>query len=251
MAPEITHRDLTRAAARWILDISGIHAATYELAVDGGQADAIGVSTPDPAAATELRVGEYARAQQYRHDAYNKRCAKAAKKRGDLFEPIDFGSTSPAWLAGYRERSIKRLAGPSLVVIAECKRTRSDLLADLRAQKLRRYEAAASHCWLVANAEVVRGDAAEISRWQKDRDAAVAQLEADGLPAAWGIAIVGGAWADGVRRVFSIRDAQRLREPEPWEIQGWADRMLQSMCQRVVGARSSPMADEHDVEARR
>lgn len=248
----MTHRDLTRAAARWLLDFSGIHAATYELAVDGGQADAIGVSCPDPAAAVESLCAEYTRARQYAEDAYNKRAAKAAKKHGRLFEPVNVGHAPPAWLTGYRERSIKRLAGPSLVVIAECKRTRSDLLADLRAQKLRRYELAASHCWLVATAEALRGDASEISRWQKDRDAAVAQTEADGLPATWGIAVVDDrAWGDGVRRVFPIRDAQRLREPEPWEVQGWADRMLQSMCQRVVGARSSPMADEHDVEAGR
>lgn len=64
-----------------------------------------------------------------------------------------------------------------------------------------------------------------------------AWLAADGLPEAWGVLVVDGP----PRRV--LRPARGLREPEPWEVVGWAGRICASYTQRGL-LRASPMAGE-------
>lgn len=232
---EPTHRDLCRAAARWLL--SGLSAATYEIAFNGGQADAIGITTPEPAATVDLRGREYATAHIRREERQQARLRKRNPAAG-LWE-ID--RTPPPGLGGYQSRMLDRLAVPPRVVVAECKRTRSDLLADLRVGKLRAYEPAATHCWLVATREAFRVPT-DRHVTTADIAEAAAQATADGLPEAWGIALVATDRSGSVRVAHIARDAARLRDAEPWEVRAWADRMLASMCHRALG--DGPMADE-------
>lgn len=223
---ERTHRDLTRIAARWLLDCPGIYAASYEVAFDGGQADALGVSTPDPRAEVELRCNEYRNAG-----------IRAATRDG-------FPAEDPEWLPRYRAGALKRHGARPRVVVVECKRTRADLQADLRAGKLRRYEVAATHCWLLATDEALAaGRAPRGSRYRAGGDpydaATLHRLRAEGLPDSWGVLTLPA----GSQVPHELRDARRLRTVEGWEVRAWADRMLASMCYRVVRGRS-PMADE-------
>lgn len=51
----------------------------------------------------------------------------------------------------------KPRARPKRVTIVECKRTRSDLLQDLRKGKYRKYERNSTHCYIAGTSEAFRG----------------------------------------------------------------------------------------------
>lgn len=223
---EPTHRDLARAAARWLLEDRGIYAAAYELGFDGGQADAVGVTVPDPDASVALRVDEHTRAYHRNLKQYPAHAAGLVGR--------------PAWLDGYRARSLARARVAPRVVVVEVKRTRSDLLADLRVGKLRRYESAATHCYLL-----IAGPCVGLSwmPWwpEEEQGRALHVLAADGLPDAWGV--LGAVQGRQGVRVERLRAPGRIREAEPWEVQAWADRMLRSMSHRIL-SRTGPTSGE-------
>ena len=225
-----THRDLCRLAAGWLLSSTGrnLHAAVDELSFDGGVADALGISTPNPCAETELRARTYASLAAWKDKQREKREAAHAKAAGRDPHPYNaegVAEVRTAWIDKYRQEKAKRLSGPGQIVVVECKRTRSDLLADLRAGKLRRYEAAATECYLLASMPAL-GINAHTSLTDAERDHA-----APGLPPEWGILTVSPRGG-----VYPIRPATRLREPDEWETQAWADRMLASYTFRAARA---------------
>lgn len=63
------------------------------------------------------------------------------------------------------------------IVVCECKRTRADLLADLRAGKMFKYESSSSHCYLAGTAEALGDDPLN-------------DLTARGLPSHWGVLLL-------------------------------------------------------------
>lgn len=147
------HRDLCRAAARWLVSAHGrnLFAGAYEIAFDGGVADALGISCPDPAADVAFRAREYqvlravAEAKRQRRIA-RRGTLRDAQRAAPLFAPLT-GTEAP--VEPRHHRAVERHGAP-VVAVVECKAQRADLLADLREQKLRRYERAASECWLYA-----------------------------------------------------------------------------------------------------
>jgi len=225
-----THRDLCRLAAGWLLSSTGhnLYAAVDELSFDGGVADAIGISTPNPCAETELRARAYASLAAWKDKQREKRANAHLKRQGmpPLVPPPEGWAVTTehpgwkTWIERYRQEKAKRLSGPGRIVIVECKRTRSDLLADLRAGKLRRYEAAATECYLLATTPALA-----IAAHTALTTAEIEAVTALGLPSEWGILTVSPRGG-----VYQIREATRLREPEAWETQAWADRMLASQC---------------------
>jgi hypothetical protein len=230
-----THRDLCKLAAGWLLSSTGrnLHAAVDELSFDGGVADALGISTPNPCAETELRARTFASLAAWRDKQRLKRANAHLKRQGmppQIPPPEGWAVTTEhpgwtPWLDRYRQEKAKRLSGAGQIVVVECKRTRSDLLADLRAGKLRRYEAAATECYLLATMPALGIDA-YMGLTDAERDHA-----APGLPGEWGILTVSPRGG-----VYPIRNAERIREPDEWEIQAWADRMLASYTFRAARA---------------
>jgi hypothetical protein len=225
----MTHREMCREAARWLLNQRNLFASAYEVTFDGGVADAMGVSEPDPCAGIELRIGEYARTRAIR-DA--KAARRLARKKGEAITAPLFGSlpapSEPAWAAATRTRRAKAAPLP-VVAVVECKRTRSDWLADAREQKLRRYEPASSECWLLVMPDVL----ALPEEMAQSREHVCARLDGDGLPAHWGVlvldAVRGGTW-----QAWRARDARPHRVVTDWEVVGWAGRMLRSMAYRTL-----------------
>lgn len=86
--------------------------------------------------------------------------------------------------------------GDGQIRIIEVKRTRADLLADLRARKMvRKYPPRSTHCALALGPDVIDG--------RSSREV-LAELEALGLPASWGVLRIcpGKSWgADSIRAV--------------------------------------------------
>lgn len=214
----MNHRDLCKIAARWLLSRNGrgLYASAYEVAFDGGFADAIGVSCPDPAADTAIRFAEYARLRGIRDAKMNARLRrKQGGPVGPLFADVPVVEAYPHELTRAAAR-VARAVAPTIAV-CEVKRTRSDWLADARAQKLRRYEPAATECWLLVAHGVVSG-----------ADNAVASLTADGLPDGWGVLLADPRYSHPSR----LRNATPHRAGEDWEVGAWSARMLRSMAYR-------------------
>jgi hypothetical protein len=241
----VNHRDLCRVAARWLVSPRGrhLHAACYELAFDGGVADAVGISCPDPAADVAFRAREY---QQLRAIAAAKMERRMARKgtlrdaqRGSpLFSDLKLGDVP----VQARHHSQVERHGPPVVAVVECKVSRSDFLADVREQKLRRYERGASENWIAAPLTAYLSPAVKVPKLAMDRleaDAVLALLRAladDGLPSTWGVLVARDAGA-----LVPIRDAFR-GEVEAWEVVGWSGRIAASYSHRALGA--GPMAKE-------
>ena len=118
---EVTHRDLARAAAAYLLEQRWCSVAFWELALPGGgQADAVGISDPS---------------DDYWRRLYDRHIANPARNRHP----------------GKRK--------PARIHVVEVKRHRSDLLADLRAGKMLQYERSATHCSLLVHPDcLLTGD---------------------------------------------------------------------------------------------
>lgn len=245
----MTHRDLCRAAAAWLLSAHGrnLYAATYEIAFDGGVADALGITCPDPAADVAFRAREY---QALRAVAEAKMARRLARKGG--MTERDAQRTSPLFAPQVgaevpteprHARQVERHGAP-VVAVVECKVSRSDFLADVREQKLTRYERAASECWLMAPLSALCSSGMTAPRLSVEgldavgRLALLDSLAEDGLPASWGVVIHGGRWPRVVRQ-------PARREVEPWEVVGWSGRIAASYAHRALG--TGRMKEEIDA----
>lgn len=92
--------------------------------------------------------------------------------------------------------STKKARVPYKICVAEVKRTRPDLLQDLQAKKMLKYERASTHCYLAATPEALGN--------QSDKDV-IQDLTRRGLPPHWGLLVIHGSTCR------SIRPAQRHR----------------------------------------
>jgi hypothetical protein len=88
------------------------------------------------------------------------------------------------------------------ITIIEVKRTRSDLLADLKKGKLLKYEAQGTHCYLAATPEALRLDKLTATEVLQD-------LQDRGLPAHWGVLSINDS-----KTVHVVRSCKRHR-PTP------------------------------------
>lgn len=84
----------------------------------------------------------------------------------------------------------KNIVDPRICVI-EVKRTRTDLLADLRVKKMLKYEPHASHCYLALGPEFDKS--------------ILKELPTLGLPAHWGVILFQGSEFKSIRAAHSIR----------------------------------------------
>lgn len=238
-----SHRDLCRYTARWMISAHGrnLHAAAYEIACDGGVADALGISCPDPAADVAFRAREYQALQATAEAKRQRRIARGGKMAtAPMFGSL-VGADVPVQPRHHRQ--VERHGAP-VVAVAECKVSRADLLADLGERKMLRYTRAASECWLVVSSVVVL-TSPRVTAPRLDvelltatgRAALLESLAVDGLPETWGVAVA------SERLPTIVRDAAR-REVEPWEVVGWAGRIAASYSYRALGIGSSPMTKE-------
>lgn len=234
----MTHRDLCRYAARWMISAQGrnLHAAAYEIACDGGVADALGISCPDPAADVAFRAREY---QALRATAVAKMERRRKGKREPMFTSLV--GIEPK-VEPRHHRQVERHGSP-VVAVAECKVSRGDLLADLGERKMLRYERAASECWLFVSSTLVVSSARmtcarlDVEHLTPTGIASILEsLAVDGLPATWGVAVA----IERLPRI--LRDPVR-RDVEPWEVVGWSGRIAASYAHRALYD-LSPLARE-------
>lgn len=108
------------------------------------------------------------------------------------------------------------------VVAVEVKRTRADLLQDLRAQKLLKYERGSSHCYLAATPEALCLD--------KGKAHVLKDLTTKGLPKHWGILVLG-------EKPYVLRNPRRINTIQPATIAALNRKIAKSFCYRVLGDR--------------
>lgn len=135
------HRQLCKSVAEWLLDQNAIQLVSWELGLDVGVVDAIGITT-----------------------------------------------------------KTKKHKTPR-VVIAEVKRTRSDLLSDLRRKKMHGYEPRATHCYLAATLEAYvppsKLKKADLRNKSQFDQWILSDLASKGLPTHWGV-LIGTPYGDRV-----------------------------------------------------
>lgn len=154
----ITHRDLCRLAAEWLLKQSWCDVACYEMKIGKGFADSIGVSKP--------------RARSHR------------------------------------------------VTIIECKRTRSDLLQDLRAKKFLKYEQKSTHCYLAATSEAY----GEMTNSQ-----ILVDMKNKGVPDYWGLLKFGPRGG-----IICLRSAKAHRKTTATAVRSIIRKIAKSLCYRAI-----------------
>lgn len=228
-----THRDLCSATLGWFLALPWCNLGAFELGLEGGynhalnhrgsgQADVLAISSPQLELVNARRLEAHERGER-------QRCA-AAERHGAVFYP-----SKPPDLPRPR------------IAIAEVKRTRSDLLADLRAGKLLRYAEVATHLYLAATDEALglAGD----ERLTRERTAKVlADLAEHGLPRTWGVLRL-RTWRQAANRddertgrlpwhvaVDPLRTPARQLEDAPAAARAyWTDRIARSLLYRTMG----------------
>ncbi len=112
-------------------------------------------------------------------------------------------------------------------VVCEVKRTRADLLADLRAGKMLKYAAKASHCYLALTPEALGKDSLE-------------DLKTKGLPTSWGVLLVrpGG--------IESLRGARALNPVDARTIAALVYKIAVSYCWRTLDGRLEAVTNNDD-----
>lgn len=229
-----THRDLCSATLAWFLATPWCTLGAFELDLAGGynhalvhkgsgRADVLAISSPQLELVNARRLEEHARARREARDA--------ARLRG--------------WTPREADDEL-RLHRPR-IAIAEVKRTRPDLLADLRAGKLLRYAEVATHLYLAATDEALGLAAGE--RPTRERTARlVADLGELGLPRGWGVLRL-RTWQQATSRhdehegrlawhvaVDPLRaPARQLEDAPPGARAYWTDRIARSLLYRTLG----------------
>ncbi len=111
------------------------------------------------------------------------------------------------------------------VATVEVKRTRSDLISDLRRKKMLKYEKQASHCYLAATAEALKLDS-----WTKTK--VLRDLAVKGLPGYWGILVLPTQAGD--RSPYFLRNPRQIKPAHPRTIQAAIKRIAISMMWRTL-----------------
>jgi hypothetical protein len=208
----ITHRQLCRLTSAWMQERGIVWLACWELGLAVGVLDTIGISSPG----TSDELVAYDR---WRTDVLMERA-----RRGKRGLPGAWTRTTPA------QPEIR---------IAECKVTRADLLADLRAGKMLAYEQLATHCYLSLGPDLVAWFAKRAKTDLRNGKVWARHIREDltdrGLPKHWGIVVVVPNGRGGYDEPKTIRGARRIanRSPDLVRYIGW--RMAKSTMARVLG----------------
>ncbi len=198
----VTHRDLARAAARWMLGSRWCFAVSWEL----NQWDAVGWSDPG------RRKRQEALADWHRERArdYPKRETAHMEKAREAVQP-----------AKLRNR----------LSIIEVKVSRSDLLADLRVSKMHGYAEHCSHMYLAGTGAAF---AVEALRPAPDRVAAsIANLETLGVPKTWGL-LYFPETDRGLGEPYVWRYPRRLRDVTEERLVQLCITSARSFCHRIL-----------------
>lgn len=123
------------------------------------------------------------------------------------------------------------------LVIFEVKRTRSDLLADLRAGKMEKYGELASHCYLLVHEACLLGDR---------RDGAE-ELAALGVPDGWGILLSTGERRDKLYPQ-SLRTARPLQKVSSALVEVFTRSLARSLTWRLANAERVLVQREVHIE---
>ena len=123
------------------------------------------------------------------------------------------------------------------LVAIEVKRTRADLLQDLRKKKMLKYERRATHCYLAATSEALRTDKFSNRELLKD-------LKTKGLPIHWGVLLLP---TSGTSVPKVIRGARRHKTVRQQTLRTLTRRIARSFMYRVLSD-TSPMV-EHNVDS--
>jgi len=235
---DYSHRDLCRLAASWLLQSRRAYLAGYEVGVPVGQLDAVGVTCPpDP----ELQA--VAEEQQAAHREAVKAAWADWHARWEAWS--DGGEVGPRPTRYDPPAPAPVTYGSPLkrprVTILEVKRTRSDLLADLRARKMLGYEPLASECYLACTPPCL--GLPKLNPTKESRAAALADLEALGLPGSWGVMLLPERPPHWQGHATVIRPPRRLREVPDHEVRMWAYRIGRSLAWRAA-AHEGPMVQE-------
>ena len=184
----VTHDELCREVAKWCLRQAWCHAAATDCSLPGiyGRPDVVAVSTPlcapvnplhDLQAAAEAKQRAAKREAALLGRREEQRAIRRAPTPGA--KKALRAAQNRAWrTAGrggpYTVPPVYAVARPRVVVI-EVKRTRSDLLGDLRAGKMLHYQnGPASHWYLCGTAEALG-------------EGGLGDLAERGLPLRWGV----------------------------------------------------------------
>lgn len=181
------HRRVCEVVARWCLGQSWCGLAAVECGVPFGFADVLACSDPQRVPVCPEHAIRSAREQK--------------EQRARQLQLFRSGDHRAAARSGLRWRvppvlPARKYEPAPRVVIVECKRTRADLLGDLRARKLLKYQDTATHLYLAATPTALGG---------RDRSSALMDLQSRGLPAAWGVLEVRG------QDVVSLRPSRAVR----------------------------------------
>lgn len=208
-----THRDLCRKAARWLLGQQWCALAAYEVRGVTGVVDAVGVSSPDDPEIQALLMRE----RQRRYDVYELRMREWCDRGRSGVRPK---MPPDRWA---RDGKGTR---PTIAAV-EVKRTRSDLLQDLRAGKMLQYQQVGNVCYLAATREALG--------FERGSKTVLADLTEKGLPTTWGVVLLDD-------EPYSIRNGRRQRVPDPAEVRLWRGRLARSLSYRVCA--DGPMSSE-------
>jgi hypothetical protein len=215
----VNHRTLCRLAARWLLDQRWCYLAGFEVGNLSGVIDAIGCSypfcipvNPEHAAAWKDEERESRVRRMHRFDYLARRARVAELREANpkwscrRAEDVARRETEPPYEppAGVPTTHGKMRSKP-VIGAAECKTTRADLMADLRASKMRRYEQVATNLFLFATAEALEVPDGPVTDAVKD--AVLSDLTMRGLPVAWGVVLM---------RVHPVRSTRRRPEDILW-----------------------------------
>lgn len=206
-----SHRELCRIAAAWLLNQRWCHVAGYEVRGGGGVLDAVGVSCP-----LDTEAGDAVRAETERIKRHH---------REAVARWVDGGHKGKRPGLNQRWAIEPDRKGRTRIVAIEVKRTRSDLLADLRAGKMLRYEHDGSRCYLA----IAEGALPDLS-----------ELAERGLPKHWGV-LCFHEWGD-TTHCSVLRHAKPHRTVSVGEVRMWTYRIGKSLAYRVTS--DGPVADE-------
>ena len=104
--------------------------------------------------------------------------------------------------------------------IIECKRTRSDHLQDLRANKYRKYEQKSTHCYLAATAEAYGN---------KSTSQILVDVKNRGVPDYWGLLLFGPRGG-----ITCIRSAKAHRRTTATQVRAIVRKIAKSLCYRAI-----------------
>lgn len=121
------------------------------------------------------------------------------------------------------------------LLIAEVKRTRADLLQDLRKGKMLKYEKGASHCYLAATPEALMLN-------KKSKSEVIADLTSKGLPKNWGVLIL-PPYGQDTKNIVVLRSPRKLREPHARTISTLIGKIARSFMWRILNP-NSPIKEQ-------